>query len=616
MRTDDGDDVRRVAWDFGDKTSRALLRNAKVEPLNLGPSATHTLGYPEFIPLLYGEAATPILPEFSSEFSGFTVTPALPGELVLDPETGEISGIAPDENNFQDWYTVTAHGVSQEISIYTTVSLAEIDIDLDPNYRIVVDGFAANRFNSRAITFSVGIEGEGAFYEYYHPEYAPVTLNVNDEAVSSNLFSFTIKEISAPVSLDDGPNTIQFEYSDAVGRRLYANEIIWSGSNDFTINLRDAAGGFYTSESAEVTILAADNRDITATGTAELGQAHFSNIPDRTLMIQVVTESGLRGFGAAHGEAQARASGARSEWVGITGAQRYGARIADNWKAEPPETYDPEELTNKEAQIAALQGRRDDLQQEKGALSSELFAAENRKELTCPGCEAKLQVKSRRDDSGALIEELVAADSCDVDTDDLAKRIGVIAAEISGTSTSIATLTADAHELRAAGVLAEQADAITDNAAAKHKLVGKWEACAATLSPDGIPAEILSDSLKPFNNRLRSTSVATDGWPQVTVTAQMDVLVDGRPYALQSESSKWRADVALADAVAHLSGVRLLVIDRMDVLDLAGRSQFIGWMQAVQNDYDSVLIFGTLKTAPSLPAGMQYYWIEKGELES
>lgn len=322
------------------------------------------------------------------------------------------------------------------------------------------------------------------------------------------------------------------------------------------------------------------------------------------------------GFGAAHGEAQARASGARSEWVGITGAQRYGARIADNWKAEPPETYDPEELTNKEAQIAALQGRRDDLQQEKGALSSELFAAENRKELTCPGCEAKLQVKSRRDDSGALIEELVAADSCDVDTDDLAKRIGVIAAEISGTSTSIATLTADAHELRAAGVLAEQADAITDNAAAKHKLVGKWEACAATLSPDGIPAEILSDSLKPFNNRLRSTSVATDGWPQVTVTAQMDVLVDGRPYALQSESSKWRADVALADAVAHLSGVRLLVIDRMDVLDLAGRSQFIGWMQAVQNDYDSVLIFGTLKTAPSLPAGMQSYWIEKGELES
>ena len=122
--------------------------------------------------------------------------------------------------------------------------------------------------------------------------------------------------------------------------------------------------------------------------------------------------------------------------------------------------------------------------------------------------------------------------------------------------------------------------------------------------------------LKPFNNRLRSTSVATDGWPQVTVTAQMDVLVDGRPYALQSESSKWRADVALADAVAHLSGVRLLVIDRMDVLDLAGRSQFIGWMQAVQNDYDSVLIFGTLKTAPSLPAGMQSYWIEKGELES
>jgi hypothetical protein len=171
----------------------------------------------------------------------------------------------------------------------------------------------------------------------------------------------------------------------------------------------------------------------------------------------------------------------------------------------------------------------------------------------------------------------------------------------------MASLRTAAEQIRNAAQTEERAQSL-------HRAVQAWAKCVEVLAPDGIPAEILSDTLKPVNDRLRSTASLT-GWAQVTISPTMDVVVDNRPYNLLSESAKWRADAAIADAIAHLSGLQLLILDRMDVLDIPSRGALMGWMSKILDEYETILLFGTLKGLPSLPEGMAAHWIENGEVK-
>lgn len=166
---------------------------------------------------------------------------------------------------------------------------------------------------------------------------------------------------------------------------------------------------------------------------------------------------------------------------------------------------------------------------------------------------------------------------------------------------------------------AAEADQKTAKAAALHADVQAWEAIADALAPDGIPGEMLAEALGPINARLEQ-SAADAEWPRMMIDSDMSVLKRDkdrppRPYALLSESEKWRADAMIAEAIAHLSGVRLLVLDRFDVLDLKGREDLLYWLEtlATGGAIDTALIFGTLKALPAqLPETVQGFWIDGG----
>ena len=141
-----------------------------------------------------------------------------------------------------------------------------------------------------------------------------------------------------------------------------------------------------------------------------------------------------------------------------------------------------------------------------------------------------------------------------------------------------------------------------------------WDALAEALGPNGIPAELLAKALGPINERL-AQSAADTTWPTVTIDGEMAVLLGGRPYALCSESERWRADAMLAEAITNLSGCGLLVLDRADVLDPASRGDLLAWMGvlAENNEIGTALLFATLKGLPaSLPGGIEAHWIEGG----
>lgn len=202
---------------------------------------------------------------------------------------------------------------------------------------------------------------------------------------------------------------------------------------------------------------------------------------------------------------------------------------------------------------------------------------------------------------------------------------GTIAApstdEIAALSTRIETLKHGRGNQQAAIRLLEEAerrateaDKRTAVAAQHHADVQSWEAIADALAPDGIPGEMVAEALGPLNERLTESADVSE-WADVTVTRDMQVLAGGRPYALLSESEKWRVDAMIAEAIAHLSGLKLLVLDRFDVLDLKGREDLLIWLDilAQDGDIDTTLIFGTLKGLPSrLPSCVNAYWIENG----
>ncbi|BBE09692.1 Uncharacterized protein MCB1EB_1531 [Mycoavidus cysteinexigens] len=159
-----------------------------------------------------------------------------------------------------------------------------------------------------------------------------------------------------------------------------------------------------------------------------------------------------------------------------------------------------------------------------------------------------------------------------------------------------------------------QADERTAKALSAHESVLAWNEIADALAPEGIPGEMLAEALTPLNERLEDSAAITE-WAQVVVTKDMHVQAGGRSYALLSESEKWRADAMLAEAISYLSKIKLVVLDRFDVLDLKGREELLTWLDrlAQGGEIDTALIFGTLKALPqSFSQNIATHWLEKG----
>ncbi|WYX32161.1 AAA family ATPase [Achromobacter denitrificans] len=157
----------------------------------------------------------------------------------------------------------------------------------------------------------------------------------------------------------------------------------------------------------------------------------------------------------------------------------------------------------------------------------------------------------------------------------------------------------------------------TASAARYHRDVLDWLAIGDALSPDGIPGEILAEALQPFNAKLAELAELA-GWLAPAVSGDMTITWGGRPYRLLSESERWRVDALIGAALAEISGLRCLVLDRFDCLDLPGRGDALGLLDALGADghLDTILVLGTLKAAPAAPSdAFTTFWIENGTTE-
>lgn len=195
------------------------------------------------------------------------------------------------------------------------------------------------------------------------------------------------------------------------------------------------------------------------------------------------------------------------------------------------------------------------------------------------------------------------------DIDALKAKISILRSGRQQASTDLETINKNIRR-------ASEAEAKTQKAAEHHASVQAWDKIASALAPDGIPSEMLHAALDPINTRLSQSAAAT-GWKSVVINPDMSISYEERPYGLSSASAKWRANAMIAEAISHVAGIKFLMADEFDLLDLPSRSACLKWLigLARSGEIDSVLLFGTLKEKPAkLPPEIAAYWIQDGVL--
>ncbi|GAB3249007.1 AAA family ATPase [Chitinimonas naiadis] len=217
----------------------------------------------------------------------------------------------------------------------------------------------------------------------------------------------------------------------------------------------------------------------------------------------------------------------------------------------------------------------------------------------------------------AAAEELAGMEAPDGNIDALERELTQIQACIAEVERCKALAITEKGEAEASKRVADAADEKTKQAASHHADVLSWGLVADALSPDGIPGELVAVSLKPVNDLLMGRS-AMAGWELVKIEASMGMTYGGRDYRLLSVSEKWRCDALIAMVIAELSGLKLLVLDAIDTLDLPARGELIQLLDGVAYEgwLDTIIALGTLKAMPQdLPDTMTAFWIDGGVVQ-
>lgn len=315
-----------------------------------------------------------------------------------------------------------------------------------------------------------------------------------------------------------------------------------------------------------------------------------------------------RGFAAGAKFCKERQSEMRGAWEAIT-QERFGEAKAPNWQAPPPPATEPleelvearENLSNsipeQEKAIAALETEKDSMVQHTHSSGVK---------YECPSCQAELIIQQGK----LVLDERNDEPEPSMDVQQkLIMEINGLRRDLAETQSSIASINLQISQAENAEQIQQEA---TTRAAEYFANYGHWKQLADALAPTGIPLQILEAGLKPINERLAQTSDAT-GWKQIVIGPDLGVSYGGICYGLCSESERWRINAAIVEAMSLLSGTKLFILDRFDVLHPTERSKLLGWILKVAPEHDSIIIMATLKNEPTgMPDAIQTVWLNEG----
>jgi energy-coupling factor transporter ATP-binding protein EcfA2 len=208
-------------------------------------------------------------------------------------------------------------------------------------------------------------------------------------------------------------------------------------------------------------------------------------------------------------------------------------------------------------------------------------------------------LRKARDASAAL---LVAPAGEAVDADKLS-------AELAANEDRLSNLVSLVNIHRNANAEFERLDGLADKARAEHQKVLAYGLAAEQLSPNGIPATLLGAVLDPFNAEL-ATVCGRAGFPPITLDVNMNLRIGPRRYGLASESQKWRIDAVLARVFATLAKFPVMILDRIDVLDVPSRAEVFDWLLEEASSGIQIIGAATLKSCPPNDEGAVWVWLD------
>lgn len=303
----------------------------------------------------------------------------------------------------------------------------------------------------------------------------------------------------------------------------------------------------------------------------------------------------VAGWDAAVDEAKERAKLCRAEWVRITG-EAYGVQKGHEWSAS---------VAQAEKSLREMRPRLQPLLDAKAALVAQAEATEDalreaereawiaEHALQCPNCGHQIGNPSELEAKQSVAESLRL-------------KLRGLNVDIGARGGNITMLERAIHEAESSLAEAEER---TKLAAEQHRKIVTYNQLAELFGPEGVPARLLRGVVERINGRL-SIMREIPGLVSVGLAPSGDVEIDYRMGALASESEQWMAYAAVAEALAHLAGVGVVMVDRFDVLSPKNRGAFLQWVRAVAETGTQVILFGTLKQKPEI-SGFAVHWLER-----
>ncbi|MBF0247045.1 MAG: hypothetical protein HQL36_03075, partial [Alphaproteobacteria bacterium] len=190
-------------------------------------------------------------------------------------------------------------------------------------------------------------------------------------------------------------------------------------------------------------------------------------------------------------------------------------------------------------------------------------------------------------------------------------------AEIEGQETTDPAVIEDARQRVRSAEARINAKLAKERADKLHNSIRNNQTLIDILKPDGLRKRRMAFAATEFNKERLTPLCDAAGWDAVELDHDLNLRYGGRVAIepMRSEAQVYRAHATLQLALAQIDGSSMVVLDRADCLDAAGRNGLFSMLKAAGVPALVGMMMNKPGAVPDLAAANmgRSYWIESGE---
>ena len=152
------------------------------------------------------------------------------------------------------------------------------------------------------------------------------------------------------------------------------------------------------------------------------------------------------------------------------------------------------------------------------------------------------------------------------------------------------------------------------DAARLHQTIARYADIARALGPEGVRAKMLAAGLGKLNAGLKAIANESK-WPLTLVADNGSISIGDRPALMCSESERWRAQAAIQLTLGAITGSKVVVLDRGDLLDATNRAGLVQAVNRVVGKTGMSVLLCSTADGNDLPAPWPQVAIQNGRTE-